>query len=101
MPVDMKLVRVPRHRTILPKDVRYFVCNGYQLSKTGECLGKGATIKLGPIVKLHYDHQVQDVAEFIMKGRQYYVIIDEIQLAGLREKLEKITGRPPLAVITP
>ena len=90
----------PKHRTILPKAVRYFNRNGFRLSNSGKNLGKGATVILGPIVVLQYDHWDKEATAFIMNGHEYYLIVDEIQLAGLREELVKLKQRPPLVSIT-
>jgi hypothetical protein len=93
-----EIALAPRHKTILPQAVRYFVRSDFRLSKSGKNLGKGATVMLGPIVPLQYDHRTQDAVPFMMNGCEYYLIIDEIQLAGLREELVELTKRPHLTI---
>jgi hypothetical protein len=96
--LSVEIALAPRHKTILPQAVRYFVRSGYQLSQTGKYLGKGATVMLGPVERLQYDHNTQDATGFIMNGQEYYLLIHEIQLTGLHEELVKLTKRPHLTI---
>ena len=98
--LSAKMAPEPRHKTLLPQAVRYFERNGYQLSRTGKYLGKGATVMLGRILKLQYDHRTQDATGFVLNGQEYYLLLDEIQLAGLHEKLEALEKHPRHMLIT-
>jgi hypothetical protein len=87
----MATAATPRHIVTLPQPVRYLVRNGSHLSHTGRCLGKGAVILLGPIEELQYGHFPKDAAPFTIDGwGEYYFLVDEIPIVGIREKLEAL-----------
>lgn len=98
--LSAKMAPEPRHKTILPKSVPYYTCHESDLVWTEKFLGKGAEIMLGPLTKRYFNGRGRDVAPFDMGGRHYFVIIDEVQLAGLREKLEALEKHPRLMLIT-
>ncbi len=74
----------------LPRAVRYFKRYGYTLSKTDDYLSAGSEVRLGKPVPLFYDHCNQQAAPFIKDGLEFYVLVEEVYVDGLFEKLDRL-----------
>lgn len=76
----------------LPADTRYYERSNWALFRTNKTLGKDAEINIGIVVPLCYDHQSQDAVPFQLNGKEYYLIVHEIRIAGLADKLKRLAN---------
>lgn len=77
---------------VLPEPQRYFERSGGQLSQTGQKVPANIRLEVGQIISAIYDHRDQEAVPFRYLGKTFYLLLDEILVPRLRERLRRFSG---------
>jgi hypothetical protein len=80
--------------------VCYFDRHGYFIAATGKLLAAKTTIHLGLPDKVFHEYRYHEAAPFMLDDHQYYVIIEDIGIPGLLERLKRLPYMPNLSIVT-